>query len=100
MGDFEAIEFLENLQQGEFCTVNLPLYHNECLPITVMYAGKDDKGRYNFIDKSNFILSKEFIEKNSIRIDKEFNQDEAFEIYSKVKLFQEKSSKNKNDLSK
>ena len=43
----EAINYLNNLQKGMFCTVNLPLYGNEVMPITAMYMGKDKDGRYN-----------------------------------------------------
>lgn len=96
----ESIKFLDELQQGKFCTVNIPLFNNEIIPVTAMFMGKDKEGRYNFIDTGQFILSKDFIQKKSISIDKEFNEDEAFKIYSKVKLLQEKSSKSKKDLSR
>lgn len=93
----EAIEYLEKLEVGMFLTVNIPIFRDEVKPITVMYAGKDKDGRYNFVDTGNFILSKDFIEKGKVTLDKEFNEDEAFDIYSKVKLLQEKKqSKNKN----
>jgi len=36
----EAIDYLNNLQPGMFCTVNLPLYGNEVIPITAMYKGQ------------------------------------------------------------
>lgn len=58
----EAIDYLNNLQPGMFCTVNLPLYGNEVIPSTAMYIGQDKDGRYNFIDTGRFIMSKEFIE--------------------------------------
>lgn len=89
----EAINYLNNLQKGMFCTVNLPLYGDEVIPITAMYIGKDKDGRYNFMDTGRFIMSKEFIENNAISIDKNYDQDKAFEIYSKVRI---KSNKNKN----
>ena len=41
----EAIDYLNNLQPGMFCTVNLPLYGNEVIPITAMYIGQDKGGR-------------------------------------------------------
>ena len=81
----EAIEYLNKLQKGMFCTVNIPLYSNEKMPITVMYMGKDEQGRYNFIDTGRFIMSKEFIEQKSISIDKSFDEDKASEIYESVK---------------
>ena len=96
----DSIEYLEHLEPGEFCTVNIPLFNNEIIPVTAMFMGKDKEGRYNFIDTGQFILSKDFIQKKSISIDKEFNEDEAFKIYSKVKLLQEKNSKSKKDLSR
>ncbi len=89
----EAINYLNNLQKGMFCTVNLPLYGDEVIPITAMYIGKDKDGRYNFMDTGRFIMSKEFIENKAISIDKNYDQDKAFEIYSKVRI---KSNKNKN----
>ena len=82
----EAINYLNNLQKGMFCTVNLPLYGDEVIPITVMYIGKDKDGRYNFMDTGRFIMSKEFIENKAISIDKNYDQDKAFEIYSKVRI--------------
>ena len=52
----EAINYLNNLQKGMFCTVNLPLYGDEVIPITVMYIGKDKDG--NDIDKT--VISREY----------------------------------------
>ena len=86
MKNQEAIDYLNNLQQGMFCTVNIPICNNEKIPITAMYMGKDKDGRYNFIDTGRFIMSKEFIENKSISIDKSFDEDKAFEIYSKVRV--------------
>lgn len=89
MENQEAIEYLNNLQSGMFCTVNLPLFNNgksEKLPITVMYMGKDKEGRYNFIDTGRFIMSKEFIEQKAISIDKSFDEEKAMEIHSKVRM--------------
>ena len=92
----ETIEYLNKLKRGMFCTVNIPLYNNEKMPLTVMYMGKDEEGRYNFIDTGRFIMSKEFIEQKAISIDKSFDEDKAFEIYETVKRNTlKKSSKNK-----
>lgn len=93
MENQEAIDYLNNLQKGMFCTVNLPLYGNEIMPITVMYMGKDKEGRYNFIDSGRFIMTKEFIESKSISIDKNFDEEKAIEIHSKVRM---QFNKNKN----
>ena len=90
----EAINYLNNLQKGMFCTVNLPLYGNEVMPITAMYMGKDKDGRYNFMDTGRFILSKEFIENKAISIDKKYDEDKGVEIYSKVRR-QPNKKKNK-----
>lgn len=86
MEDQDAINYLNNLQTGMFCTVNIPLYDNEKMPITAMYIGKDKDGRYNFIDTGKFILSKEFIERKSISIEKSYDEEKAMEIYSKVRI--------------
>lgn len=86
MENQETIKYLDNLLVGMFCTVNIPLYNNEKIPVTAMYIGKDKDGRYNFIDTGRFVLSKEFIEQKSITIDKTFDEDKVFEIYSKVRI--------------
>ena len=51
-------------------------FGEDSIPITAMFIGKDDYGRYNFADKGLFTLSKEFIERGKVSIDKEFNGDE------------------------
>ncbi len=94
----KAIEYLEELEIGNFLTVNIPIFRDEIKPVTVMYAGKDKEGRYNFIDTGFFILSKDFIEKGKITLDKEFNKDDAFEIYSKVKLLEDRKHIKNKDL--
>ncbi len=81
----EAIDYLNNLQPGMFCTVNIPLISDEKIPITVMYMGKDEEGRYNFIDTGRFIISREFIEQKQISIDKSFDEDIAMKIHAKVR---------------
>lgn len=91
----EAIDYLNNLQSGTFCTVNIPLRNNEKMPITVMYIGKDKEGRYNFADTRRFIMSKEFIKQKDISIEKSYNQKKAIEINTKLKLKQNKKSKNR-----
>lgn len=92
----EAIEFLENLQQGEFLTVVFPIIADKKIRITSMYVGKDEEGRYRLIDKSgDFIVSKKFIEKGEIAIEKEYDRDVAFDIYTEVKRKQERMNKTK-----
>ena len=95
MENQETIKYLDNLLVGMFRTVNIPLYNNEKIPVTAMYIGKDKDGRYNFIDTGRFVLSKEFIEQKSITIDKTFDKDKAFEIYSKVRIKDIKNKKEK-----
>ena len=95
MENQETIKYLDNLLVGMFCTVNIPLYNNEKIPVTAMYIGKDKDGRYNFIDTGRFVLSKEFIEQKSMTIDKTFDEDKAFEIYSKVRIKDIKNKKEK-----
>ena len=91
----DAIKYLENLQQGDFLTVNIPIIADKKIQVTAMYVGKDKEGSYNFIDSGNFILSKEFLEKGNISIDKEYNGDIATDIYAKFKREQERKNKQK-----
>ena len=93
----EAIEYLEKIEPGMFLTVNIPIYKDEIKPITVMYAGKDKEGRYNFLDSGQFILSKDFIEKGKITIDKDYNIDEVYEIYSKHIIPERHRKNSKNE---
>ncbi len=97
MKEHEAIEYLESLEKGQYMTVNIPLMGDDVIPVTVMYMGKDSNNRYNFLDTGRFILTKEFIEKGKVTIDKEFDGDKALEIYSKVRLEMEKRNKKNRD---
>ena len=97
MKEHEAIEYLESLEKGQYMTVNIPLMGDDVIPVTVMYMGKDSNNRYNFLDTGIFILTKEFIEKCKVTIDKEFDGDKALEIYSKVRLEMEKRNKKNRD---
>lgn len=91
----EAIDYLNKLQTGMFCTVNIPLISNEKIPITVMYIGKDEEGRYNFVDTGKFIMSKEFMEQYSITVDKSFDKEVAMKINAKVRKETDKRLKKK-----
>ena len=84
MKEQEAISYLESLERGQYVTVNIPISKNDNLPITAMYLGKDEQGRYNFADSGRFVFSKEFIEKGKISLDKEYYGDKAFEIYANL----------------
>ena len=94
MENQEAIKYLENLERGMFCTVNIPLYNKEKIPITVMYIGKDKDGRYNFADTGIMVMSKDFIEQKAISFEKEFDREKAMEIHSKIRMQHKKKQKN------
>ena len=84
MKEQEAINYLENLESGNYVTINIPVYKDENIPVTAMYLGKDTQGRYNFADTGKFVFTKEFIEKGKITLDKEYDGDKAFEIYANL----------------
>ena len=96
MKEYEAIEYLESLEKGNFMTVNIPLLGDSVIPVTVMYMGKDSFNRYNFMDTGRFVLTKDFIKKGKITIDKEFNEREAEEIHAKVRKEIDRNKRNKN----
>ena len=92
----EAINYMDSLQIGEFCTVNIPVYSGELIASTCIYMGKDEQGRYILKDENCFKMSKDFIRKNRISIDKEFDGDKAFDIYKDIKKAQENKEKQKH----
>ena len=97
----EAINYLESLREGRFLSINIPIYKDEIKPVTVMYLGKDKIGRYHFLKEnrivySSFVLSKEMFERENISIDKSFDKDKAYEIYSKGHILQSKMQHKKN----
>lgn len=96
MKEQEAIDYLDNLQVGEFITVNIPVFSGEYIASTCIYMGKDDEGRYILKDKSFFKMSKDFMIKNKISIDKEFDGDKAFDIFKDIKKEQENKEKQKH----
>lgn len=98
MSEDDAINYLDKLERGNFLTVNIPISRDEVVQVTAMYIGKDEMGRYNFADKGNFVLSKEFLERGKVTIDKEYKRDDAFEIYSKIRTKLDKQ--HKKDLSR
>ncbi len=97
MKEQEAINYLETLEKGQYITINIPILGDENIPVTAMYMGKDNNNRYNFLDTGKFILSKEFIERGKVTIDKEFDGEKAMEIHAKVRLEQEKKTKKNRD---
>ena len=96
MKEQEAIDYLDNLLVGEFITVNIPVFSGEYIASTCLYMGKDDEGRYILKDESCFKLSKDFLIKNKISVDKEFDGDKAFDIYKDIKKEQENREKQKH----
>lgn len=91
MKEQEAIDYLDNLQVGEFITVNIPVFSGEYIASTCLYMGKDDEGRYILKGESCFKLSKDFLIKNKISVD----NDTAFDIYKDIKKEQENREKQK-----
>ena len=87
---FETVDF------SEFITVNIPVFSGEYIASTCLYMGKDDEGRYILKDESCFKLSKDFLIKNKISVDKEFDGDKAFDIYKDIKKEQENREKQKH----
>lgn len=96
MKEQEAINYLENLESGNYVTINIPVYKDENIPVTAMYLGKDNQGRYNFADTGKFVFTKEFIERGKITLDKEYDGDKAFEIYEKLQKDIHKEKKKKD----
>ena len=96
MKEQEAIKYLENLESGNYVTINIPLFKDENIPVTAMYLGKDTQGRYNFADTGKFVFTKEFIERGKITLDKEYDDDKAFEIYEKLQKDIHKEKKKKD----
>lgn len=94
MKDIEAIKYLETLEVGSFLTVNIPISANENIPVTAMYAGKDKEGRYEFLDTGEFILSKNFLQRGQVSIEKGFDENMALKIHSRVRKEYEKAHKN------
>lgn len=97
----QAIDYLENLQEGKFITVNIPIYKETKVQVTAMYVGKDADGGYKFIDSGRFVLTKGFLERGRVTIDKEYNGDVATDIYARFKkekdLEQKKKQKNSRE---
>lgn len=93
MREYEAIDYLDKLEVGNYLTVNIPLIGDDKIPVTAMYLGKDKSGKYNFADLGTFVFSKEFIEKGRISIDKEYDGDKALEIHARIRKEQKKSFK-------
>lgn len=83
-----SIKILEELQNGMFCSIRLPLTNSMKSDITVMYLGKDKDGRYNFYDgggaSGTFKMSEDFILRRDIQITKQFDEEKTFELYQEL----------------
>lgn len=96
MKDVEAIKYLDNMQRGSFLTINVPISKHYYQPVTAMFVGKDKQGRYEFLDTGEMVMSKEFLKKSEITIEKKFNQEDAKKIYRRIKLEYDKAHKKKD----
>ena len=92
----DAIKYLDSLEKGHFITVNIPIIADEKIQVTAMYMGKDKNGRYNFIESGNLVLTKDFLNKGNITIDKEYNGDVALELYARFEKEQKKEKQRNN----
>lgn len=90
MREYEAIDYLDKLEVGNYLTVNIPLIRDDKISVTAIYLGKDKSGKYNFVDSGTFVFTKEFIEKGRISIDKEYDGNKA---HARIIKEQEKSFK-------
>ena len=97
MKEYEAIQYLENLEVGSFLTVNFPIDSKTVMPVTALYMGKDKEGRYNFKDSGQFILPKKLLERGNISIDKDFDGDVAIDINAKLRIEQARKIIKKNN---
>ena len=57
MKNVEAIKYLDNMEQGGFLTIKVPISRNQYIPVTAMFVGKDKDGRYEFLDTGEMIMS-------------------------------------------
>ena len=94
MESIDAIKYLENLKEGSFLTVNIPITKDTMQPITAMYVGKDEDGRYEFLDTGEFVLSKDILSRSKITIESKFNEKDAAKIHSRIRKEYEKKQQN------
>lgn len=94
--DIEAIRYLEQIPQGSFLTVNIPISRNSYYPVTAMFVGKDKDGRYEFLETGEMIMSKDFLINSDITLEKDFNRSDAQKIHKRIKKEFEKAHKKRN----
>ena len=84
----DSIKILEELQNGMFCNIGLPLTNSMRSDVTAMYLGKDKDGRYNFFDGGGacgtFKLTEKMIREKNIEITKQFDEEKTFELYQEL----------------
>ena len=69
MKNVEAIKYLDNMEQGGFLTIKVPISRNQYIPVTAMFVGKDKDGRYEFLYTGEMVMSKDLLIRSGVRID-------------------------------
>lgn len=68
----DSIKILEELQNGMFCSIGLPITNSMRSDVTAMYLGKDKDGRYNFFDGGGaygtFKLTEKLIREKKLKL--------------------------------
>ena len=96
MKDIEAIKYLEQIPQGSFLTVNIPISKNQYYPVTAMFVGKDKDGRYEFLETGEMVMAKELLMNSDITIEKDFDRADAQKIHKRIKQEFAKAHKKRN----
>ena len=90
----DSIKTLEELQNGMFCSIGLPLTNSMKSDVTAMYLGKDKDGRYNFFDGGGacgtFKMTKNFIIQRDIKITNKLDEEKSYDLYVELKKYQNK----------
>lgn len=81
----KAINYLEKLEKGSFITINYPLVAGVNIPVTAMYLGKDENGRFNFKEESRVAFTKDMLQRGVISIDSEYDRGKALDIDEQVR---------------
>lgn len=88
----EAINYLENLESGNYVTINIPVYKDENIPVTAMYLGKDSQGIYDFtsldkIEKEYYYEKETFPSKFSvIKYSDDSNENYGFVVENPIEV--------------
>lgn len=93
MSSNKSIEFLDNLQVGMPCNVNIKLGNGVIISKTCLYAGKQNN-KYTFFDgegiSSFFRYSKKFIEEKDVVVNDDFDDDRFSELIYLIHMQDEK----------